>query len=122
MLINHQVSNDEKPLMSFWLKSETSKEDQIEKMSQVIPKLVSAVETNQERLDTSSDIFRQEYGLWKCQKKPDFKNMLTALAESHIQYYQHVSQFYFVVYLMVTNNFLQCVTSWDLVFKNMAPE
>lgn len=68
-----------------------SKEEKIEKMSQVIPKLVSVVETNQERLDACSDLFRQEYGLWKCQKKTDFKNMLTALAESHIQYYQHVS-------------------------------
>lgn len=77
--------------MSFWSKSETNKEDKIEKMSQVIPKLVSVVESNQERLDASNDVFRQEYGLWKCQKKTDLKNMLTALAESHIQYYQHVS-------------------------------
>lgn len=76
--------------MSFWSKSETDKEDKIEKISQIIPKLVSVVESNQERLDVSSDVFRQEYGLWKCQKKTDFKNMLTALAESHIQYYQHV--------------------------------
>lgn len=99
-----KVANNEKPLMSFWSKSETDKEDKIEKMSQVIPKLVSVVETNQERLDACSDVFRQEYGLWKCQKKVDFKNMLTALAESHIQYYQH------------------CATSWDLVFKRMTPE
>ncbi|VVC40070.1 Hypothetical protein CINCED_3A023179 [Cinara cedri] len=99
-----KVANDEKPLMSFWSKSETDKEEQMEKMSQVIPKLVSIVETNQERLDACSDVFRQEYGLWKCQKKTDFKNMLTALAESHIQYYQH------------------CATSWDLVFKRMATE
>jgi len=77
--------------MSFWTKSEMDKEEKIEKMSQVIPKLVSAVEANQERLDICSDVFRQEYGLWKCQKKADFKSMLTALAESHIQYYQHVS-------------------------------
>lgn len=77
--------------MSFWSKSETDKEEQMEKMSQVIPKLVSIVEINQERLDACSDVFRQEYGLWRCQKKIDFKNMLTALAESHIQYYQHVS-------------------------------
>lgn len=79
--------------MSFWTKSEMDKEEKIEKMSQVIPKLVSAVEANQERLDICSDVFRQEYGLWKCQKKADFKSMLTALAESHIQYYQHVSIF-----------------------------
>lgn len=99
-----KVTNDDKSLMSFWLKSETNKEDKIEKMSQVIPKLVSVVETNQERLEACSDVFRQEYGLWKCQKKADFKNMLTALAKSHIQYYQH------------------CATSWDLVFKRMASE
>lgn len=77
--------------MSFWSKSEVDKEEKMEKMSQVIPKLVSTVEANQERLEACSDVFRQEYGLWKCQKKSDFKNMLTALAESHIQYYQHVS-------------------------------
>lgn len=81
--------------MSFWSKSEVDKEEKIEKISQVIPKLVSAVEANQDRLDACSDVFRQEYGLWKCQKKTDFKNMLTALAESHIQYYQHVSISYF---------------------------
>lgn len=99
-----RVTNDEKPLMSFLVKSKMDKEEKIEKMSQVIPKLVSAVETNQERLDVCSNIFRQEYGLWKCQKKADFKSMLTALAESHIQYYQH------------------CAASWDLVFKHMASE
>lgn len=84
--------------MSFWSTSETSKEDKIEKMSQLIPKLVSVVETNQERLESCSNVFRQEYGLWKCQKKTDFKNMLTTLAESHIQYYQHVSKFYAILY------------------------
>lgn len=78
--------------MSFWSKSDaTHREEKIEKITQVIPKLVSVVEANQERLDACSDVFRQEYALWKCQKKADFKNMLTALAESHIQYYQHVS-------------------------------
>lgn len=77
--------------MSFWSKSETDREDKIEKISQAIPKLVAVVEANQERLDDCNDVFRQEYGLWKYQKKVDFKNMLTALAESHIQYYQHVS-------------------------------
>lgn len=93
--------------MSFWSKSEMSKEEKIEKMSQVIPKLVSVVETNQERLEACSDMFRQEYGLWKCQKKTDFKNMLTALAESHIQYYQHVSitQFHYDSCCSFSNSF-----------------
>lgn len=93
--------------MSFWSKSEMSKEEKIEKMSQVIPKLVSVVETNQERLEACSDLFRQEYGLWKCQKKTDFKNMLTALAESHIQYYQHVSisQVHYDICCLLSNLF-----------------
>ncbi|XP_050435766.1 sorting nexin-30-like [Adelges cooleyi] len=100
-----KVANDERPLMSFWSsKSETDKEERIEKITQIIPKLVSVTEANQERLDSCSDIFKDEYELWKCQKKADFKNMLTALAESHIQYYQH------------------CATSWDLVFKRMTTE
>ncbi|XP_025417430.1 sorting nexin-7-like isoform X4 [Sipha flava] len=99
-----KVANNDKPIMSFWSKTETDKEEKIERMSQVIPKLVSVVEANQERLDVCSNVFRQEFGLWKYQKKSDLKNMLTALAESHIQYYQN------------------CVTSWDLVFKRMASE
>lgn len=116
--------------MSFWSKSETSKEERMEKMSQVIPKLVSVVETNQERLDACSDVFRQEYGLWKCQKKADFKNMLTALAESHIQYYQHVSihikcfHIVFFIFFFIGNHEIsfQCAASWDLVFKRMTSE
>lgn len=96
--------------MSFWSKSEIDKEEKMEKMSQVIPKLVSVVEANQERLDACSDVFRQEYGLWKCQKKADFKNMLTALAESHIQYYQHVS----IGYKCLNNNIIFWI-SWNFV-------
>lgn len=110
--------------MSFWSKTEIDKEEKIEKMSQVIPKLVSVVEANQERLDACSNVFRQEYGLWKYQKKADLKNMLTALAESHIQYYQNVSMFHIpiVTLINICEILLQCVTSWDLVFKRMASE
>lgn len=81
-----------------------NKEEKMEKISQVIPKLVSVVEANQERLDACNDVFRQEYGLWRCQKKADFKNMLTALAESHIQYYQHVSIWFYIYTVTVGRN------------------
>ncbi|XP_050532436.1 sorting nexin-30-like isoform X2 [Daktulosphaira vitifoliae] len=99
-----KVASDEKSLMSFWTKSETNKEEKIEKITQIIPKLVSISEAHKEQLDASSNVFKEEYAFWKNQKKADFKKMLTTLAESHIQYYQH------------------CTTSWDLVFKRMSSE
>ncbi|XP_033223633.1 sorting nexin-30-like [Belonocnema kinseyi] len=78
---------------SIW-KSET-RDEKLEKLGQVIPRLVNGVEVLQDRMECANENLHSDLDRWNVEKRTDLKNMLITMADQQISHYQ------------------QCMTAWE---------
>ena len=78
---------------SIW-KSET-RDEKLEKLGQLIPRLVKGVEVLQDRLECANEDLHSDLDRWHVEKRTDLKSMLITMADQQISHYQ------------------QCMTAWE---------
>ncbi|KAF7387299.1 hypothetical protein HZH68_012976 [Vespula germanica] len=80
---------------SLW-KAET-RDEKLEKLGQVIPRLEKQVELLQDRVGCANENLRSDIQRWNTEKQADLKTMLITMADNQIQHYQ------------------QCMNAWEEV-------
>lgn len=78
-----------------------SREEKIEKLGQVIPRLAKQVEILQDRLECANENLRSDLQRWNIEKHTDLKNMLISMSNRQIEHYQ------------------QCTNAWEDVLRKL---
>lgn len=84
---------------SLW-KAET-RDEKLEKLGQVIPRLEKQVELLQDRVGCANENLRSDIQRWNAEKQADLKSMLITMADHEIQHYQ------------------QCMNAWEKVLVTL---
>ncbi|KAK2576571.1 hypothetical protein KPH14_005241 [Odynerus spinipes] len=65
-----------------------SRDEKLEKLGQVIPRLEKQVELLQDRVGCANENLRSDIQRWNTEKQADLKNILITMADQQIQHYQ----------------------------------
>lgn len=85
-VMNSREDNNNK--FSLWRSTNESKEEKLESLAAITPKLISLAEANQDKLEVANENLRSDFDRWTIEEKNDVKCVLVTLSDRYIQYYQ----------------------------------
>ncbi|KOC61592.1 Sorting nexin-30 [Habropoda laboriosa] len=78
-----------------------SRDEKLERLGQVIPRLAKQTELLQDRVECANENLRSDLQRWNVEKQMDLKNMLISMADRQIRHYQ------------------QCMNAWEEILTGL---
>ncbi|CAK9818141.1 Sorting nexin-30 [Anthophora quadrimaculata] len=78
-----------------------SRDEKLERLGQVIPRLAKQAELLQDRVECANENLRSDLQRWNVEKQMDLKNMLISMADRQIRHYQ------------------QCMNAWEEILTGL---